>query len=112
MADKLKLLLAVLVLAAGIGAFYYYAEQTTLVRVIGLLLAGGVAIAIALQTEPGRKAWEFLLESRNEIRKVVWPTRKETLQTTLVVIIVVIIVAIILWLLDTFLLWAVRSLTT
>ncbi|MEO5703020.1 MAG: preprotein translocase subunit SecE [Gammaproteobacteria bacterium] len=111
MADKIKLLLAVLLLVGGVGGFYYYADHSTLIRVLGLLGVVAVAIAVALLTQPGRDAWEFLREARNEIRKVVWPTRKETTQTTLIVFIVVILVAIILWLLDMFLLWAVQLLT-
>ncbi len=111
MADKIKLLLAVMLLAGGVGGFYYYADQSTLVRVLGLLAVVAIAVVIVLQARAGRNAWEFLLEARNEIRKVVWPTRKETTQTTLIVIIVVILVAIILWLLDMFLLWAVQQLT-
>ncbi|MEO5573204.1 MAG: preprotein translocase subunit SecE [Gammaproteobacteria bacterium] len=111
MADKIKLLLAIVLLAGGVGGFYYYANQSTAIRVLGLLVVVAIAIAITLQTQPGRDAWEFLREARNEIRKVVWPTRKETMQTTLIVFIVVILVAIILWLLDMFLLWAVQLLT-
>ena len=111
MADKVKLILAVLVLAGAIGAFYYYADQSTLIRVAGLLVAVGIATAIAYQTAEGRRAWAFLGDARTEIRKVVWPTRKETAQTTLLVFGMVILAAIFLWLLDMGLLWAVRSLT-
>ena len=111
MADKIKLVLAVVLLGLGIGAFYYYAQYSAPVRVLGLLVLVAVAVGVALQTQVGRQAWAFVLEARNEIRKVVWPTRKETTQTTLVVMIVVLLVAIILWLLDMFLLWAVQLLT-
>ncbi len=111
MADKIKLSLAVILLLAAIVAFYLLGEYPLLYRVLGLLAAGGVATAIALLTEPGRNAREFLRGSMVEIRKVVWPTRKETTQTTLIVIIMVIILGILLWLLDMFLLWAVRLLT-
>ncbi len=111
MADKIKLSLAVVLLLAAMVAFYLLDEYPLLYRVLGLLVAGGVATAIALLTEPGRNARDFLRGSMVEIRKVVWPTRKETSQTTLIVIIFVIILGIILWLLDMFLLWAVRLLT-
>ena len=69
-----------------------------------------VSIGIAMQTEKGRSLWIFFQDSQIEVRKVVWPTRQETLQTTMIVILVVIIVSIILWLLDMFLGWSVRSL--
>ncbi len=111
MADKIKLSLAVILLLAAIVAFYLLGEHPLLYRVLGLLATGGVAAAIALQTEPGRNAREFLRGSMVEIRKVVWPTRKETTQTTLIVIVMVIVMGILLWLLDMFLLWAVRLLT-
>ncbi|MFO7306785.1 MAG: preprotein translocase subunit SecE [Gammaproteobacteria bacterium] len=109
--DRFKLLAAVLLLTAGIVAFYWFAEHSLLVRVIGLLAVAGVAIAIVLQTEIGRNTWQFVQESRNELRKVVWPSRAETTQTTLVVIAMVLVVGILLWLLDMFLLWAVQLLT-
>ena len=111
MADRIKLVLAVLVLAGAIGAFYYFGDQSTLLRVSGLLVAAAAATAIAYQTADGRRVWAFFGDSRTEIRKVVWPTSKETNQTTLLVIAMVIVVAILLWLLDMLLLWLVRLLT-
>ncbi|MEO6697695.1 MAG: preprotein translocase subunit SecE [Gammaproteobacteria bacterium] len=111
MADKIKLLVAIALLLGAIVAFYYFADYSKLVRVLGLLATLGVAVVIALQTEVGRAGWGFAIESRNEMRRVVWPTRKETTQTTLVVFVVVIIVAIVLWLLDMVLLGSVQWLT-
>lgn len=111
MADKIKLLLVALLLAGGVVGFYYFSEQSTLIRALGLLGVAVVAVIIALQTQTGRNTWEFIVEARNEIRKVVWPSRKETTQTTLIIIIVVILVALILWGLDSLLLAAVRLLT-
>ncbi len=111
MADKAKLFSAITLMVIAIGAFYYYSGQPTLVRVLGLLIATGVAIAIASQTDAGRITRGFLLDARTEVRKVVWPARRETVQTTLVVIVVVIVVAILLWLLDMTVLAAVKLLT-
>ncbi|MDA1108035.1 MAG: preprotein translocase subunit SecE [Proteobacteria bacterium] len=112
MADKAKLFLAITLMVIAIGAFYYYSgQQTTLVRVLGLLIAAGVAVAIAAQTGVGHTTRGFLLDARTEVRKVVWPARRETVQTTLVVIVVVIVVAILLWLLDMLVLSAVKLLT-
>jgi preprotein translocase subunit SecE len=98
--DILKLVIALLILASAVAAFYIYADESQLLRVIGLLAASGVAIAIALQTEKGRSIWAFIQDSQVEVRKVVWPTRQETLQTTAIVIIAVIVFAIILGLMD------------
>jgi preprotein translocase subunit SecE len=111
MSDKLKLALSVVPLTLAVVAFYYFGDQSMLLRVVGLLVALGISIAIALQAEAGRTALGFVRAAYIEARKVVWPTRKETMQTTIVVLIVVLIVAILLWLLDMFLGWAVRFLT-
>ena len=105
--DAVKLLLAMLIVIAVVSAFYIYAEQSLLFRVIGLLAGAGIAVAIAMQTEKGRYAWGFFQDAQVEVRKVVWPTRQETLQTTLIVILMVIFVAIILWILDMFLGWSI-----
>lgn len=110
MGDKIKFGLAVLVVGAALGGFYYYADQSLLLRVIGLLAAAGVATAIVLQTAAGQQAWTYFGEARTEVRKVVWPTRKETVQTTLVVMVMVFIVALILWIFDSILTWVVKML--
>jgi preprotein translocase subunit SecE len=102
---------AVLVLVAGIGGYYYLGDQTTLVRVVVLFVALAVTAAVAMQTEPGRAAWVFTKEARQELRKVVWPTRKETTQMTLVVVAMVILVSLFLWIVDWGLLAAVKALT-
>jgi len=111
MMDKLKMAVAVLLLAGAIGAFYYFGEQSTLIRVSGLLTVAVVSALILLSTAPGRTAKAFFVESRQEARKVVWPSRKETTQTTMFVVAMVMLVAIFLWMLDMFLGWAVRGLT-
>ena len=111
MVDKIKLTIALLVLVAGMAAFYLFSEYSTLMRTLGLLALVGVSTAIALQTETGRGGWAFVVGSRPDARKVVWPTRKETTQTTLMVVVMVVIVGILLWLLDMGLVWAVRLFT-
>jgi preprotein translocase subunit SecE len=108
--DTFKLVIAVVVAISTIAGFYVFSEHSFLLRLSGLVVGIAIAIGIALQTEKGRGLWIFFQDSQIEVRKVVWPTRQETLQTTLIVILVVIIVSIILWLLDMFLGWSVRSL--
>ena len=108
--DQLKWSTVAVLLAGAVVAFYYFGDQSLLLRVIGLIAVGGIAAAVAFQTERGREAWEFMRESRTELRKVVWPTRKETLQTTLIVIAVVALTAVILWIFDGLLAWIVRLL--
>ena len=108
--DKFLLTVSVLPIAAAIGGFYYYADASLLLRVLALLAAVGVATAVMLQTGLGQQAWAFVGDARTEVRKVVWPTRKETIQTTLIVMVMVFIVAVMLWMFDMFLTWAVKML--
>ncbi len=108
--DLVKLVVAGLIVIAAVVGFYIFDEQSTPLRVVGLLVLTGVAAWVGLQTASGRKLWSFLQEAQFEVRKVVWPTRQETLQTTLLVMVVVIVVALILWGLDSVLGWAIRQL--
>ena len=108
--DSVKWFVACAMLLAGIGAFHYFGDQSLLFRVIGLLVLIAVVAALVLQTERGRVGWEFVRDARTEVRKVIWPTRRETLQTTGIVIVMVGLVAIMLWMLDSFLGWLVRFL--
>jgi len=110
-ADTLKLAAAGALILIALVAFYLFANHSLLVRVIGLLIAVGAAVAIALKTEPGAETLEFLQGSRSELRKVVWPTRAETTQTTLIVIAMVVVMGVLLWLLDILLFWLVRLIT-
>ena len=106
----MKLGLATLIVVAAIAGFYVYADQSTLFRVIGLLVGLIIATLVAVQTELGRTALGYIGDARTEVRKVVWPTRKETVQTTLIVLAMVIVVAIGLFLIDSFLSWAIKFL--
>jgi preprotein translocase subunit SecE len=109
--DPLKLVVSVLLVAGGIGGFYYFEDHSLLLRVLGLLAVVGVAAAVALQTEVGRRTWQFGVDARTEVKKVVWPTRQETMQTTLIVFVMVLVMALILWLVDMGLMTIVRALT-
>ncbi|MCP4877813.1 MAG: preprotein translocase subunit SecE [Gammaproteobacteria bacterium] len=110
--DTFKLMTAVLVLIAGVVGFYYFEEESQLLRVLGMLAVAVVAFFIAATSEPGRRGLGFVKDARVEVRKVVWPTRQETLQTTIAVLFMVILVAIMLWLFDMFLGWGVSKLLT
>jgi len=109
--DTVKLVSAALLLVVGIYGFYYFAAYSALVRVIGLLVVAGLAVTVALQTAAGRRLWQFVGDARTEVRKVVWPSRQETMQTTLIVIVMVLILGIILWLFDMMLMGILRFLT-
>ena len=109
--DTVKLVAVVALLVGGVYGFYSFADQALWVRLIGLLVVIGVAVFIALQTAMGRTIWQFATDSRTEVRKVVWPTRQETLQTLLIIIIAVLITALFLWAVDSILFAIVRYLT-
>jgi preprotein translocase subunit SecE len=109
--DTFKLVLAVAVLVVGVSGFYYYEVQALLYRVLALLVFVAVALGIVYTTQLGQSVIGFGRESRAEVRKVVWPTRQETVQTTLMVIVAVIILGILLWLIDMVLVSAVQYLT-
>ncbi len=110
-ADTFKLLAAGAIVLTALVAFYAFANHSLLVRVIGLLAAAGAAATIALKTERGAETLEFIQGARTELRKVVWPTRAETTQTTLIVIAMVVIMGLMLWLFDILLFWLVRLVT-
>ena len=110
-ADKIKLMAAVAILAIGIGGFYVLGDQAQWVRVLTVLIAAILAAVIASVSASGKAFWAFARESRVELRKVVWPTRKETVQVTLIVIAMVIMVAVFLWVVDWGLLKIVKALS-
>lgn len=101
-ADIGKLVLAGLVLLAGIVAYSWFNDGSVpdTVRLLGVLVALVVALAIAAFTGPGRRVRHFIGESQFEMRKVVWPTRDETLKTTGIIILVVILLSMLLGLID------------
>lgn len=109
--DFVRWLSVAALLAVGVVSFYVFAEHSLLLRVIFLLAMVGGATFVALKTEKGRNTWDFLQDTHTEVRKVVWPSRQETLQTTGIVIAMVIVVALFVWGLDSILMWLVRLLT-
>ncbi|MGH8556069.1 MAG: preprotein translocase subunit SecE [Methylococcales bacterium] len=109
--DVIRQGLAVVLLIAGIAGFYYFADQSLLYRVLALVALVIISVSLVFTTESGRRIWVFMKESRVEVRKVIWPSRQETTQTTLIVFVMVLIVGLVLWLLDMFLFWGVSLLT-
>jgi preprotein translocase subunit SecE len=111
MVDKLKIFLAAACVVGGVAAYYYFAETALVLRVLmvmgGLVAAGGVAWLSA----PGKEFFAFAQEAWQEAGRVSWPTRKETVQTTLIVFAFVVIMALILFSIDSTLAWIVKLLT-
>jgi preprotein translocase subunit SecE len=107
--DWAKWIVVTALVAGGVFGNWYYQDQSLLTRVLALVAVAAVAALVALQTEKGRAVWVLAKEARTEIRRVVWPTRQETTQTTFIVVILVIIFSMILWGLDSVLSWFVSS---
>lgn len=109
--DTIKMWVAVLMLCGGIYGFYHFEDQHDVIRVLGLLAVVGIALFVMSQAAFGRRMLRFISGANIEVRKVVWPTRTETIQTTLAVLVLVLIVGIFLWLLDMLLLASIQFLT-
>ncbi len=105
MADKLKFGLAIALVIAGIAGFYLLSEQALILRVLSVLLGIGAGAAVAWFTEPGREFALFGKDAIGEAKKVAWPSRKETLQTTGAVFAFVVVMAVFLWITDKSLEW-------
>jgi len=110
MADKLKFALALLLVAAGLAGFYFLGEQPMILRVLSVLAGLGAGVAVAWFTTQGQHFFVFSKEAVVETKKVVWPTRKETIQTTAIVFIFVLAMAVLLWLTDKSLEWVLYDL--
>lgn len=100
-----------LALAGMAGNYYFLSQQSMLVKMAGFLALIAVLVAIAYQTTSGRQFWSLLKESIQETRRVVWPTRQETVQTTMAVLGMVVVMGLLLWTADFILLRAVAFLT-
>lgn len=109
--DTAKLVTAGLVLLGGIVGYYYFADASTVWRVLGLLAGLVLGVFIAFQSAQGQQLWQFIQGSRVEIRKVVWPTQQETTQTTLMVLGFTVALAVFFFLLDLLLLKVTQFLT-
>lgn len=105
--DSLKWIFVSLLIIGGIVANTYFHDVAWALRLAAGLVLVVVALLVAFQTAIGRTFWTFAVGARVELRKVVWPTRQETIQTTLVIVAMVVVTALILWGLDTLFFWLV-----
>ena len=96
-------------MAGGIYGNWYFQDTSLLVRVLVLLVLAVVAVLVFIQTVRGRALLELARDARAELRRVIWPTRNETVQTTMIVLAVVLVVALILWALDSLLSFGISS---
>jgi preprotein translocase subunit SecE len=109
-ADKAKLAAAALLLVGGIAAFYLLGQKDLWLRVVALLVLLAAAVAMFFVSEPGKQLIAFGRDSSREVRKVVWPSRKEAMQMTGYVFAFVVVMAVFLWLTDKTLEWALYDL--
>lgn len=108
--DNLKFGLALLLVVAGVAGFYVLGEQAMILRILSVLAGLAAGTAVAWSTEPGQRFLDFGREAISETKKVVWPSRKETMQTTGIVFAFVLVMAIMLWLTDKSLEWVLYDL--
>ena len=109
--DKIKWLGALLLLGSGVTTHYFLSEQTLALRVLLISVFFMMALGLGLWTTKGHVFLAFAKEARSEVRKVVWPTKQETIQITSIVLVVVVVVGMILWGIDALLLHMIAWLT-
>jgi len=109
-ADKAKLAVAALLLVGGVAAFYMLGQQDLWLRVVALLVLAAAAVGVFFTSESGKQLTGFGRDSVREVKKVVWPTRKEAMQMTGYVFAFVIVMALFLWLTDKTLEWVLYDL--
>jgi preprotein translocase subunit SecE len=109
MVDKIKLVVAFLAVVAGIAGFYYLHDSAAVLKLASVLAGLLLATGVAWTSEPGKRFFAFGKDSVAEAKRVVWPTRKETLQTTAVVIAFAVTMALFLWAVDASLMVAVNK---
>ncbi len=107
----IKWILTFALLAGAVIGFQFFKEHSVIVRTLALLLASGLALYIASTTPQGRQALEFIQAAKAEAKRVVWPTRQETMQMTGIVVVMVLIVTLFVWLVDSLLILAMTWFT-
>mgnify|MGYP003382425479 CR=1 FL=1 len=104
-ADKAKLAGAAALVVGALAAFYLLAKQGQIAQWGALLVGLGAAVAVFFASEPGKELFSFGRDAWREVKKVVWPSRKEAIQMTLYVFGFVVVMALFLWLTDKTLEW-------
>lgn len=107
--DLPKWLFVIALIVLGVAGNQYFSDESLLYRALGLVALAIVAGFVALQTVKGRNLAQLFKEAKVEIRKVVWPTRPELLQTTGIVLVFVLFVALLLWGMDSLVAWIVSG---
>lgn len=110
--DAVLLSIAIAALVLGLAGQYFFASQPLLFRVVGFLASAGLAVLLVARTALGQKIWVYWQDSLVELRKVVWPTKQETIHSTVAVLAMVFVMGLVLWSIDAVLVrlmaWIVR----
>ena len=109
--DGIKWLLVWVLMGAAVYADLFFAKVAWALRMTGGIVITAIILAIASQTAKGQAAWGLMKGSKIELKKVLWPTRQEAVQTTAIVVTMVVVIALILWGMDALFLWIISGLT-
>ncbi|MCD6046688.1 MAG: secE [Gammaproteobacteria bacterium] len=109
--NKAKWVALFIVFFVALFVNYHFAAISTPIRLIAWLIIAVALFGIFCWTSQGKRFLNFAKAARNEMRKVVWPTRQETMQSTIAVIVLVGVLALILWVIDSLWLWLITLIT-
>lgn len=109
--SRYYVLLAFVVMAFGVAGFYATENAVSSIwRILGLIGVGVISLAIVYLSDLGKRGVDFIGETRTEVRKVIWPTRQETIQMSFIVFVAVAVIGLFLWLIDSLFLWLIEYL--
>ncbi len=110
MQNYIRWFLGIAIIGLAVYGNAYFAQEALLYRVLGVIVVSALGLFVLSTTVEGRESLKIVLESRTEIRRVVWPTRNETTQTVLIVVVAIFVCALLLWGLDSLFGWAMANL--
>ena len=110
MQNYIRWILGISIIGIAVYGNSYFAQEALLYRVLGVIVISAIGLFVLSTTIEGKESLKIILESRTEIRRVVWPTRTETTQTVLIVVVAIIVCALLLWGLDSLFGWATAKL--
>jgi len=110
MQNYIRWFLGIAIIGLAVYGNAYFAQEALLYRVLGVIVVSALGLFVLSTTVEGRESLKIVLESRTEIRRVVWPTRTETTQTVLIVVVAIFVCALLLWGLDSLFGWAMAGL--
>ena len=110
MQNYIRWFLGIAIIGLAVYGNAYFAQEALLYRVLGVIVVSALGLFVLSTTVEGRQSLKIVLESRTEIRRVVWPTRTETTQTVLIVVVAIFVCALLLWGLDSLSGWVMANL--